>query len=247
MGQTMWRMWVVAAVLMAVVIGTYLNRGMALAVDMPITSAVEAVGAKVDMVTIDMWGRFHHLAGDKAKQEALADAIAVLGGECAVSYEEMRAGREMIRRCSRSGDSNMAVVVAENTCGDAGQEVCLSVRLTGTREDMAELILRAEEIERTGENFGGKMARNTCLRGRISGKLKCKEKTDHIEKILAHLGARMITIQNSERYVTCTAYAPQIAGAVQLSGEQVNVNIALRESGEDTMIYLGTPLLMMEY
>ena len=141
----------------------------------------------------------------------------------------------------------MAVVVAENRCGNEGREVCLSVRLTGAKSDQAKLAERAEEITRAGENFGGKMARNPCLRGRIRGKLKCKEKTDHIEKILTHLGAQMITIQNSKRYVTCTAYAPQIAGAVQLRGEQVNVNIALRESGEDTMVYLGTPLLMMEY
>jgi len=246
-GQTTWRVWVVAVILAAVTGGTYVNRGMALAVDTPMADAAGSVGVKIDMVTIDMWGRFHHLAGDKRKQEALADAVAVLGGECVISYEEMRGGRGLIRRCSRSGESNMAVVVAENLCGDDGREVCLTVRLSGTRDDMAELMLRAEEIVRTGENFGGNMARNTCLRGRISGKLKCKEKTDHIENILAHLGARKITIQNSKRYVTCTAYAPNLAEAVQLSGEQVNLNIALRDSGDNTMVYLGTPLLMMEY
>lgn len=247
MGQTMWRVWVVAVILLALIGGTYGNRGRAEAVEMPMISAVESVGAKVDMVTIDMWGRFDHLAGDKEKQEELADAIAALDGACMSSYEEMRGGRRMIRRSCLRQDSMMAVVVAENRCGNEGREVCLSVRLTGAKSDQAKLAERAEEITRAGENFGGKMARNTCLRGRISGKLKCKEKTDHIEKILTHLGAQMITIQNSKRYVTCTAYAPQIAGAVQLSGEQVNVNIALRESGEDTMVYLGTPLLMMEY
>ena len=141
----------------------------------------------------------------------------------------------------------MAVVVAENLCGDDGREVCLTVRLTGARAYVAKLEERAERIAQTGENFGGKMARNTCLRGRISGKLKCKQKTDYMEKILMHLGAQMITIQKHDQFVTCTAYAPQLGDAVQLGGADVNVNIVLRDSGEDTMVYLGTPLLMMEY
>ena len=236
-----------AVILLALIGGTYGNRGRAEAVEMPMISAVESVGAKVDMVTIDMWGRFDHLAGDKEKQEELADAIAALDGACMSSYEEMRGGRRMIRRSCLRQDSMMAVVVAENRCGNEGREVCLTVRLTGARADMAKLEERAERIAQTGENFGGKMARNTCLRGRISGKLKCKEKTDHIETILAHLGARKITIQNSKRNVTCTAYAPNLGDAVQLSGEQVNLNIVLRDSGDGTMVYLGTPLLMMEY
>ena len=247
MGQTVGRVCVIIVVLMAVAVGTYGARGRAEAVDMPMISAAEAVGATVDMVTIDMWGRFDHLAGDKAKQTALADAIAAIDGAPVSSYEETRGGRHMIRRSCLRQDTKLAVVVAENLCGDDGREVCLTVRLTGARADMAKLEERAERIAQTGENFGGKMARNTCLRGRISGKLKCKEKTDHIETILAHLGARKITIQNSKRNVTCTAYAPNLGDAVQLSGEKVNLNIVLRDSGDGTMVYLGTPLLMMEY
>lgn len=247
MGQTTWRVWLVAAVLMVVVGGVYLNHGMAETVDMPMADAIESVGGEVDMVTIDMWGRFDHLAGDKEKQSSLATAVAVLGGECVSSYEEMRGGRKMIRRSCHDGDAKMAVVVAENQCGKDDKEVCLSVRLTGKRDNLAELVLRAEEITTIGENFGGNMARNTCLRGLISGKLKCKEKTDYVEKILTHLGARMITIQKREQYVSCTAYASQLGDAVQVSGENVNLNIVLRDSGENTMVYLGTPLLMMEY
>ena len=236
------------AVVVMVVVGiTYGKRGMAEAVDMPMVGAAESVGAKVDVVTIDMWGRFDHLAGDEEKLSSLADAIAALDGMYVSSYEEMRGRGKMFRRVCREGNVKMAVVVAENRYGAEKREVCLSVRLTATRDDLAELAERAEEIAVTGENFGGKMERNTCLRGRISGKLKCKEKTDCVEKILAHLGAQEVTIQNSKRYVTCTAYAPKLGGAVQLGGENVNLNIALRDSGEDTMIYLGTPLLMMEY
>lgn len=238
---------VIIAVLMAVAVGTYGTRSMAGGVDMPMVSAVESVGATVDMVTIDLWGRFDHLAGDKETQTSLADTIAELGGAYVTTHEETRGGCVMLRKISSDRDSDMAVVIAENRCQDNGREVCLTVRLTGTRGRLAELMERAENITCTGENFGGKMARNTCLRGRISGKLKCKEKTDHIENILAHLGARKITIQNSKRHVTCTAYAPNLAEAVQLSGEQVNLNIALRDSGDSTMVYLGTPLLMMEY
>ncbi len=235
-----------AAVLIAAVGGVYLNRGMALAVDMPLADAAMSVGAEVDMVTIDMWGRFDHLAGDKERQSSLATAVAVLGGECVSSYEEVRGGGVIMRRSCRNGDAKMAVAVAENRRGDDA-EVCLSVRLTGMRDDLAELILRAGEIAMIGENFGGKMERNTCLRGLISGKLKCKEKTDYMEKILAHFGAQMITIQKRDQYVTCMAYAPKLGGAVQISGEYVNLNIVLRDSGENTMVYLGTPLLMMEY
>lgn len=236
-----------AAVLMAVVGSMYLNRGMALAVDVPLADAIESVGGKVDMVTIDMWGRFDHLAGDEAKKSSLATSVAVLGGECVSSYEEVRGGGRMIRRACRDGEAKMAVVVAENQRAKDGKEVCLSVRLTGARDDLAELMLQAGEITTIGENFGGNMARNTCLRGLISGKLKCKEKTDYVEKILSHLGAQMITIQKREQYVTCTAYAPQLGEAVQVSGGNVNLNIILRDSGENTWVYLGTPLLMMEY
>ena len=64
---------------------------------------------------------------------------------------------------------------------------------------------------------------------------------------MTHLGAKMVSIQNGERYVTCTAYAPKLGDAVQLGGENVNLNIVLRDREEDTLVCLGTPLLMMEY
>lgn len=238
-----------AGVLIAAVIasGMWLGRGMAEETDEPLVRAMEAVGIEADMVTIDLWGRFNHLAGDKKKQAELADGIALLGGQDAEEHEEVRAGRTIIRRSVGSRGSYMTVAVSENLRPKDAPEVCLAVRLTGDGSRMAEAVSRAESIASIGENFGGNIARNTCLRGRISGKLKSTEKKQHLEKILTQLDAQMITIQERNRYVSCTAYAPNLADAVQVSGEKVNLHIVFRDSEDGTDVYIASPILMMEY
>lgn len=247
MGQADGRIWAGVLIVMLLVGGVYLSRGMAEGTDEPMARALAAVGAEADRVTIDLWGRFGHLAGDAGRQAELADRIAMLDGREADAYTEERAGQRIARRSVGDGALNMAVAVAENVYSAKESEVCLAVRLSADAAHISEAGLRADEINKIGENFGGNIARNTCLRGRLNGKLKSNEKTRLLRTILAQLDARMITIQESDRYIDCTAYAPSLGDAVTVGGDQVNLHIVMRDGECGTDIYLGSPVIMMEY
>lgn len=211
----------------------------------PLCSAMAKANITAESVTLDLWGRFDSLAGDTARQRELAEAIAT--GMTAESTEEVRAGCRQIRRSGQLDEGYMTLAVAENITQKGAGEVYLAVRLTGEIGELADLIRRSEQIMVIGENFGGNIAINTCLRGYISGKLKSTEKTAYLERLLASLGAKAVKTDTHERYISCTAYTPRLAESVRLSGENINLHIVFRDCGERTEVYLATPIVMAEY
>lgn len=224
-----------------------LGQGASQKVEEPLASAMVGAGIVIEEATIDLWGRFDQYSGDKANQTALADRVAeLITGDISVR-EEVRAGRKMIRRSGAFAGGNLAAVVAENITPSGVGEVCLAVRLTGAKDRLTEMVAHSEQIMAIGENFGGNIAINTCLRGYISGKLKSTEKTACMDELLARLGAKQRDRQIHERYISCTAYTPAIKRAVRLGGENINLHIVFRETEERTEIYVASPILMMEY
>lgn len=235
------------AAVLAAAVGLSLPSGMAERADEPLFRALTAIGAEAEVVTVDLWGRFDHMAGDRRQMAELADRIAMTDGRETDAYTEVCRGQHILRRTVGDKSLNLTAAVAENSVPTGASEVCLAVRISGEAARYGEVNARAEEITAIGENFGANIARNTCLRGYVNVKLKSTEKTRQLETILAQTDAQMITIQESDQYTVCTAYAPSIESAVQIGGDRVNLQIVLRDSGRGTEIYLGSPVLMMEY
>lgn len=216
-------------------------------IDEPLCRAMEEAKITPECATVDLWGRFDSMAGDTARQTELADSVArLIEGEIG-AREEVRAGRRMIRRSGQCSACQMAVAVAENITPNGSGEVCLAVRLTGNRTQLGQLLGKCEQIMEIGGNFGAKLAINTCLRGYISGKIKSTEKTAYLDDLLTRLGAKKVSMQTHERYISCTAYSPMMEDVVRLGRENINLQIVFRDTNERTEVYLGTPLLMMEY
>lgn len=236
-----------AAVLAAAVGSLSLPSGMAERADEPLLRALSAIGAEAEMVTVDLWGRFDHMAGDRHRMAELADRVMMTDGRDADAYTEECRGQHIMRRTVGDKSLNLTAAVAENIVPTGASEVCLAVRVSGEAARYDEVSARAEEITAIGEIFGGNIARNTCLRGYVNVKLKSTEKTRHLETILAQMDAQMITIQESDQYTVCTAYTPSIESAVQIGGDRINLQIVLRDSERGTEVYLGSPILMMEY
>lgn len=248
-GRARRRLWwavSVGALSFALVSGV-IGHGASQQAEEPLATAMAGAGITAQEVTIDLWGRFDDMAGDCVRQTALADRVAEAMDNEVKSCEEVRAGRKLIRRSGLVAGGHMAVAVAENITPHGVGEVCLAVRLTGGRESLADLMVCSEQIMAIGENFGGNIAINTCLRGYISGKLKSTEKTAYRDELLTRLNAKMVSADTNERYIGCTAYSPELAGAVRLGGENINLHIILRDTEERTEVYIGSPLLMMEY
>lgn len=246
-GEVKDKLWYIcgACVVASLLAAGTLAYGASQAGEEPLRSAMAKANITAESVTLDLWGRFDSLAGDTARQRELADEIAT--GMVAESVEEVRAGCRQIRRSGQLGEGYMTLAVAENITPKGAGEVYLAVRLTGKMDELDALTLRSEQIMVIGENFGGNIAINTCLRGYISGKLKSTEKTAYLERLLASLGARAVKTDTHERYISCTAYTPRLAEGVRLSGENINLHIVFRDCGERMEVYLATPIVMAEY
>lgn len=236
----------IGALTLCLAVGVF-GRGASQEVEEPLVVAMEGAGITVEEATVDLWSRLDDMAGDEVRQTALADRVAELITGEVRSYDEVRAGRKLIRRSGAVADARMAVAVAENITSSGAGEVCLAVRLSGSRSNIEDIVNAREQIMAIGENFGGKIAINTCLRGYISGKLKSTEKTAYTEALLTRMNAKQVSIDTHERYISCTAYSPDMEGAVRLGGENINLHIVFRETDERTEVYIGAPLLMMEY
>lgn len=245
-GEVKDKLWYIcSACVVASLLAVTLAYGASQVREEPLRSAMAKANITAESVTLDLWGRFDSLAGDTARQRELADEIA--NDMVAESAEDVRAGCRQIRRSGQLKEGYMTLAVAENITQKGAGEVYLAVRLTGKMDELADLALRSEQIMVIGENFGGNIAINTCLRGYISGKLKSTEKTAYLERLLASLGARAVKTDTHERYISCTAYTPRLAEGVWLSGENINLHIVFRDCGERTEVYLATPIVMAEY
>ncbi len=245
-GEVKDKLWYIcSACVVASLLAVTLAYGASQVREEPLRSAMAKANITAESVTLDLCGRFDSLAGDTARQRELADEIA--NDMVAESAEDVRAGCRQIRRSGQLKEGYMTLAVAENITQKGAGEVYLAVRLTGKMDELADLALRSEQIMVIGENFGGNIAINTCLRGYISGKLKSTEKTAYLERLLASLGARAVKTDTHERYISCTAYTPRLAEGVRLSGENINLHIVFRDCGERTEVYLATPIVMAEY
>lgn len=98
-------------------------------------------------------------------------------------------------------------------------------------------------------NGYGDVKLNINLAGYYDGFIKNKELKEKINKAFQKAGAKEIEGIEEDNLISITGYTPKIEETISYCGKKANINIAARFNNYEnkTYIWIGTPLIVLEY
>ena len=127
------------------------------------------------------------------------------------------------------------------------KESSIVIDIIKTREeyDLEEL---CGKIRRILDNYG-EARLNINIIGYYDGFLGNKQLKEKINNLFNTIGAREIEGIEESDLISITGYTPEISEYISYCGKKVNINIATRFNSYEnrTYIWIGTPLIVLEY
>ncbi|KXG77966.1 hypothetical protein AN618_07740 [Fervidicola ferrireducens] len=123
----------------------------------------------------------------------------------------------------------------------------LAISVTGS--DVRKLKDMKQKVAWAVTSSGGQSRITTCLAGAIYGKLNRIEQDKIARRILEELKIKEVEKMEDLEMQNFIGYSPLIPDSLEIMGKKYNVNIAVRDSDQDdkTYIWLGVPVLSIEY
>jgi len=106
-----------------------------------------------------------------------------------------------------------------------------------------------QKVQEAVLSFGGETKITSCITGTFNGKLDEVKQEQILENIYACLKISDKQILKDEYAFSLMGYSPLFAKGIEIFNKSYNVNIAMRYNEEDdrTYIWLGTPVISLEY
>ncbi|MDN5331285.1 MAG: hypothetical protein PWP45_510 [Tepidanaerobacteraceae bacterium] len=123
----------------------------------------------------------------------------------------------------------------------------LAVSVTGS--DVRKLREVKQKVAGVITSNGGQSRITTCLSGAIYGRLNKIEQDKIVKRMLEKLKIKEVEKMEELEMQSFMGYSPLIPDSFEIMGKKYNVNIAMRYSEEDdkTYIWMGVPVLSIEY
>lgn len=95
-------------------------------------------------------------------------------------------------------------------------------------------------------------AGNTCIEGKIFGKMEKEEMAELAEDLFQSMGGGSVltgSISSGDNYYVAYGYTNGIAAAKNVNGRKVNLNVAIsyNENEDCTEVIMGTPLINSDF
>ncbi|KXZ39039.1 TATA-box binding [Alkalithermobacter thermoalcaliphilus JW-YL-7 = DSM 7308] len=108
------------------------------------------------------------------------------------------------------------------------------------------IVSNYEKVRDILSKYSEKVDIYTCLIGSYEGNVDYINKANYV---LKKLGAEKVEEIIDDRFISLTGYTKNIKEYISFAKRKVNVNVSVRYSEYDnkTYIYIGTPLIVLEY
>lgn len=89
----------------------------------------------------------------------------------------------------------------------------------------------------------------SCITGSIDGRLETSRLNSICSNIFNKTGASRVEGMSDDKLISVSAYTPAIGESVEVNGNRINLNIAIRFNSYEnkTYIWLATPVITTEY
>ncbi|SDE99543.1 YwmB family TATA-box binding protein [Sporolituus thermophilus] len=216
-----------------------------------LVEALTATGARLHDFSLNGWAELPTATvTDNELEELVRVAMARLGIDPAdYKLNNNRGRRHRLVRADAAGDRIHVVAIAqvmELTSGEA--EAYLVVNVDAIN-DGGPIDAWRHKIDNIIRDAGGSPRLATCLAGYIDGKLEEAERAKRLAAAFDRIGGTTVDQVHYANFSSFSGYSPAIADWLQVGGQRVNVNMAMRYSPYDdrTYVLIGSPVITREH
>lgn len=221
----------------------------------PLNLAMESTGAHMQDYSINAWVKLpYKQANDSQLQKIVEQVMEQLGiGVEDYQVEEQQRGEHRTVRAESKNQNYHAVAIAQvipngQTPGSE-PEVYLIVNMESTVKANPSISQMRQKISSIMQKRGSSPRISTCLIGWLDGKLRDGDQRDILQSAFKVVDGKIIDKLELEHLDSYTGFTSGIDDWLQVGGEKVNINIAIRYSQYDnrTYVIIGSPIITREY
>ncbi|SPF56721.1 conserved exported hypothetical protein [Candidatus Desulfosporosinus infrequens] len=220
----------------------------------PLVRAMTATGAKTEEFCINAWVKLPNAQrNDEQLAEIVQQVVEDLGGSF-LDYQVTRQDNDNQHSVQAEiiSPTLHALITGKNVSSGfniSEKECYLVITLEEKVEDELSIRRRQEEIQEITKKISNYPHINTCLIGWLNGTLRDGEEQDLLQKAFRVIDAKIIDKLEAERFISYTGFTSRIIEWLQVGGEKINLNMAMRYRQYDnrTYVIIGSPIITREY
>jgi len=220
----------------------------------PLKRAFLSSGADTEILDVTDWSVINRESMNYAEMEKDEESIIKLFDANKQNFKTTKESDEMYRILNTEGwidsDTFLRVILQSvDLPEEYEKEPQTYLVVSATSRNIEKLEELRSKVRDAIVSSEGQSRITTCITGTFDGKLNEAEQ----DKILENF-VRDLKIENPEKTkddytASMMGYSPELSDGITILGKSYNVNIAMRYSSEDdkTYIWIGTPVISVEY
>jgi hypothetical protein len=221
----------------------------------PVLAAFSATNAEIESMDINGWSQINREYMNIENMKATARKAAQVFTQDVDSFtyrEEHAKGHKAVFAETRLTPQVFLQVIVTSMKPDEALNMephsYLVVNIIGDKT-FENLNIYNELIRAAIEEAGGTPDVSTCVTGSMEGRLDEEETRELIDEAFSAAGAKSLEALDGMGFFSGCGYTPKITEYIEVLGEKVNLNIAVRYNDFEskTFVWIGTPVISVEY
>jgi hypothetical protein len=218
----------------------------------PLAAAMQAAGGQFQEYSVNAWAKLRSMPQSDEELERIVNlTMRRLGVNGEYSLRREYTDKKKVVVGNAANESVRQTVAAEwiypGKYNQGGFYVIINVICKSG--NMGDFTVLQQKVTKIIYKIGLLPRINTCLTGRLNGKLSEEECQVRLQSAFHAAGATIVDTLYNGNYFSYTGFSPNIAGSLSAGGNKLNLNIAMRYSQFDnrTYILIGSPVITREY
>ncbi|MDD4169260.1 MAG: YwmB family TATA-box binding protein [Desulfotomaculaceae bacterium] len=216
-----------------------------------LTALIKSAGAEVQEVNVTGWVKVEAKPGQPGPPvemvRKVADSMGLISMDSGAEvWENAYAGGA--RLAGALPDGSKVVILGQLMNFSQGQENT-HIMINLTAAELTKTKTYKKMVAESLQRYGADSHVAVTLSGRINAALDGSEMAERAETMLHSAGADVQERTNQDNLISITGYSERLKNNMNYAGKEVNMNIALRRNQAEgyTMVYVATPVILIEY
>lgn len=216
-------------------------------------AAYRQTGAKFEDYTITGWVQLPQSSSEQSflKNTAwkAAEKLGAESGELVETFREDK-GFQGLRLAGRLSPGTSVEIFVQTMNYENMSKAETYLLITFYSKTEPEKLIYIRNLINEAFNTSGRAAKiATIIKGNLPGKLTIKARENLHGKVFTFLGAKKSEGISNGDLVSWSGYSSQLPDRLELANKAININVASRYNSttDSTMLYMGTPIISVEY
>jgi len=220
----------------------------------PLKRAFLSSGASTEILDVTDWSVINRESMSYADMEKNEDSIIKLFDAKEQNFKTTKESDEMYRILNTEGwidsDTFLQIILQSvDLPEEYEKEPQTYLVVSASSRNIEKLEELRSKVRDAIVSCKGQSRITTCITGTFDGKLNEAEQDKILEKFARDLKIENLKKTRDDYTVSVMGYSPELSDSITILEKSYNVNIAMRYNSEDdrTYIWIGTPVISVEY